>query len=126
MFYNHVLKKNLSLHPLINDAKNALDNDVILHYRTFNQTWANTAVIWSAPGVLAGQAFTTKKVSVFYGKHGSVAVYVDRDLAYVILSPTERFKDDVHACNMEYAHLAKDVYEKPLHSIHMTYGEIDK
>jgi hypothetical protein len=112
MYYNNALKKNLDLHPLCNDARNALDNDVILHYRTFTQYWGNGGGIWCVEGGIYTQGFINDKVSIFYGKRGSVAVYVGKTLVYVINHPNETFKDDVHNKNMALIRDAKDRYEK--------------
>jgi len=118
MFYNSILKRNLDLHSRTNDARKALDNDVILHYRCFKQTWSNTNAIWDHPDAISGQGFTTERVAVFYGKKGSAAVFVAGVLAYVIDHPNQKFKDDVHANNMTYANVAKDVYERSFHHTH--------
>jgi len=114
MYYNSFMRKNLSQHPLTNNARKALGNDVILHYRTFNQTWSDTGTVWAYPGsgILVGHAFTTKKVAVFYGKRGAVAVYVGSELVYTIDKPNEAFKVDIHNQQIDYIKFAKDRYEK--------------
>lgn len=114
MYYNQTLKKNLNIHPLTNNARKALNDDVILHYRTFNQEWSNTGTVWAHPGsgILVGGAFTTKKVSIFYGKRCGAAVFVGSELVYVIEHPNQQFKDDVHNFNMTYIEYAKTRYEK--------------
>ena len=120
MFYNQSLKRNLDLHSLTLPAIKALNNDVILHYRCFKQTWSNTGTVWAHPGsdMWVGAAFTIAKVTVFYGKRGSAAVYVGDELAYVIDHPNQKFKDDVHNKSMTYVSDAHELYERNFHHVH--------
>jgi hypothetical protein len=94
-------------------AKRLLAEDVILHTRTFDQTWSNTGLIWAHPdsGMLVGSAFTTAPVTIFMSKLGAAAVFVHDTPAYVIRSPNEAFKKDVQDNNMAYVDEAKEKYE---------------
>ena len=113
MYYNRYLIKKLEQHPLTNNARNALDNDVILHYRTFKQTWSNTGTVWAHPnsGCVVGSGFTTAKVAVFYGKRGAAVVFVGSEMVYVFQRPNENFKYDVHNADITYIAYAKERYE---------------
>jgi hypothetical protein len=113
MPYNNYIGKYLKVSSLCNNAKNELGSTV-LHYRTFKQTWSDTNMIWSgSPEYWMSQpAFTIGKVSLFYAKNGSVAVYVDDRLAYVVQYPNSVFLEDIENKNMEFVYLAKDKYER--------------
>lgn len=114
MYYNQCLKRNLKIPALTNTASNALNNDRILYYRTFNQTWSDTGTVWAHPasGILVGSGFTTNKVSIFYGKHGGAAVFVGAELVYTIRYPNKNFFNDVQDQKIEYIAFAKDKYER--------------
>lgn len=117
MPYNNYLNKYMKVSSLSVNARDLLESQ-ILHYTTFKQTWSDTNVIWAgSPECWMHQpAFTTKKVSVFYAKNGSVAVFVENRPAYAIQYPNDTFLEDVKNKNMEYVCLAKDKYERKEYS----------
>jgi hypothetical protein len=113
MPYNNYLGKYLKVSSLCKNAQSELGSTV-LHYRSFKQTWSDRSMIWSGSSevFMVQPAFRTGKVSVFYSKNGSVAVYVDESLAYIIQYPNYTFSQDVENKNLEFVYLAKDKYER--------------
>lgn len=110
MPYNNYLNRYMKVSSLVSKAKTALDDDVILFYKTFNQTWSNRQTVFDdCPFVQP--AFRTEKVSVFYGRNERVAVFVGDDFAYVIDKPNENFREDIKNCFVESVSKAKEKYE---------------
>lgn len=112
MPYNNYLNKYLKVSSLSVIAQNALNGSRILHYKTFMQWWGNGGGIWCVPDGIYTQALIQRKVSVFYAKNCSVAVFVENELAYTIQYPNDKFMEDVNIKNMEFVYLAKDKYER--------------
>jgi hypothetical protein len=111
MPYNNYINKYMKVSSLSVNAQNVLQSQ-ILHYTTFKQIWSDGGGIWSHPGGIYTQGFINRKVSIFYAKNGSVAVFVEDSLAYIIQYPNDKFPEDVRNKNMEFVYLAKDKYER--------------
>ena len=68
------------------------DYDVLV----FRQTWPDTAGIFSRPGCMSGQAFTTSYVTVIHELYTDIyGVFNGNNPVYLVTNPNQKFLDDI-------------------------------
>lgn len=84
-----------------------------LHFKTwtFPQWWGSTALGFDAPGTIGGCAMTEAQTTIFFCKEMNIAgVFFDGRPAYMVISPSDKFWEDVNAHKMETVTGAKKTY----------------